>query len=629
MDEINEIKQEDLTTSSEVSESVQSKSVFNLGDTVSPEEAFGKPVETEFREVATKEEIIRDDEAVVDFATDELLSELAEKAPTVAQFETEEETKPIKEEAKPTAIERIAKLVKENEDYDVFGDVKIGGDFEVKDTSVDVVLEKSKPILTNAVALNPEDPDYAEKLTNSISIPPNSPDQVLKYFTENPTALDNDERGIITSSLGDGYEMTGPDFERNRVAATKEGTKLTQVVYLPNNSGKFTSGKIKVPKKGDKLTGIHAKAAIMDALGMSSHYRVVLPHSGLVAVIAAPLPSELIDLQYILDTAKINIGRNYGGSIYGSTTWFISDKIVDLFINKIAKINLKDSSPENIRNLIDPMDIPSIAWGLACAMFPDGYNYNRVALLDNGKAVTVSGKLWLPDMEVFAENKFSTRQKQHLAQAESLLMSNEEILSYRRNWKKEEDVAEFSRIVSERETITTKGKVKKTMSVVLDRSNMVKFTEHGSAWDVYLREAINDTLALVSDENIRSAYLSRKITATSLREYSHYIKEIRIKETYDFSEDEIVSTIDSQDMILEALDEMMLSDDIRNKLMDAINEYISDSTKVIYGVPTVSDYEEKYSTTPVSNKIVPISPVMTFFTLTAQIYRLLGIPLNA
>jgi len=81
MDEINEIKQEDLTTSSEVSESVQSKSVFNLGDTVSPEEAFGKPVETEFREAVTKEEIIRDDEAVVDFATDELLNELAENFP--------------------------------------------------------------------------------------------------------------------------------------------------------------------------------------------------------------------------------------------------------------------------------------------------------------------------------------------------------------------------------------------------------------------------------------------------------------------------------------------------------------------------------------------------------------------
>lgn len=360
---------------------------------------------------------------------------------------------------------------------------------------------------------------------------------------------------------------------------------------------------------------------------MSTLFTLVLPHSGLVAIVSPPVSAEIIDFQYILDTSKINIGRTIGGSNYGTATWYINDKLVDLFISKLSYINLKDSSPENIRSLLDPMDIPTIAWGLACTMYPDGYVFNRTALLDNGKTEHVMGRIWLPDMAIYANSRLSTRQKQHLIKAENTAMSNEEILSYRRDWKKEEDVVKFERLVHTRKITKKAGTEIQDMYVELGQSNMENYVEHGSAWDVYIKDAISETLSMASDENIRSRYLSDKIQTTALREYSHFIRKIRIERYLEGSDksETITIDIDSQESLTETLDSISNIPDIRNKLVEIVVEYINKQIKVVYGVPTISEYEEKHNTTPISNKIVPINTVIAFFTLTARIYQTLGI----
>ena len=130
---------------------------------------------------------------------------------------------------------------------------------------------------------------------------------------------------------------------------------------------------------------------------------------------------------------------------------------------------------------------------------------------------------------------------------------------------------------------------------------------------------------MVSDERIRSNYLSSKMAATELREFSHYIKKVKIKETYSYSNDVVVSEIDSREVILSLLDDIATLADVKEATIKVVNEFINSRLKAVYGVPTLSDFEEKYNTSSVSNHIVPVNTVMTFFTLTAQIYRSLGI----
>ena len=623
--EINEIKQEDIQPS------VQEKGVMPLTDHVEVNESTLAPSTLEEDE---------DDVAVFNPPTEKKPGEneeekdeytsLEDDLPVLGSVPSEpakkEETKTV---SKEEAMQKILKIVgNDKDDLNLWTPSVRVLDEETKPTSKDIFLDPKRRILTDIKKIDHTDPAQIQEMVKSISIPADSPDNMVRFLVENPTNLDEENATTMINSMSDARELVSSDFRMTEQALNDEDIEMTQAIYLDvDQSQRTRSRRTSIRNTGGNLTGLRAKAAIMDALGMSTLFTLVLPHSGLVAIVSPPVAAEIIDFQYILDTSKINIGRTIGGSNYGTATWYINDKLVDLFISKLSYINLKDSSPENIRSLLDPMDIPTIAWGLACTMYPDGYVFNRTALLDNGKTEHVMGRIWLPDMAIYANSRLSTRQKQHLIKAENTAMSNEEILSYRRDWKKEEDVAKFERLVHTRKITKKAGTEIQDMYVELGQSNMENYVEHGSAWDVYIKDAISETLSMASDENIRSRYLSDKIQTTALREYSHFIRKIRIErylEGYDKSET-ITIDIDSQESLTETLDSISNIPDIRNKLVEIVVEYINKQIKVVYGVPTISEYEEKHNTTPVSNKIVPINTVIAFFTLTARIYQTLGI----
>lgn len=623
--EINEIKQEDIQPS------VQEKGVMPLTDHVEITESTLAP--------STLEED-KDDVAVFNPPTEKKPGENEEEKDEYTSLEDDlpvlgsVSSEPAKKEeaktvSKEEAMQKILKIVgNDKDDLNLWTPSVRVLDEETKPTSKDIFLDPKRRILTDIKKIDHTDPVQIQEMVKSISIPADSPDNMVRFLVENPTNLDEENATTMINSMSDARELVSSDFRMTEQALNNEDIEMTQAIYLDvDQSQRTRSRRTSIRNTGGNLTGLRAKAAIMDALGMSTLFTLVLPHSGLVAIVSPPVAAEIIDFQYILDTSKINIGRTIGGSNYGTATWYINDKLVDLFISKLSYINLKDSSPENIRSLLDPMDIPTIAWGLACTMYPDGYVFNRTALLDNGKTEHVMGRIWLPDMAIYANSRLSTRQKQHLIKAENTAMSNEEILSYRRDWKKEEDVAKFERLVHTRKITKKAGTEIQDMYVELGQSNMENYVEHGSAWDVYIKDAISETLSMASDENIRSRYLSDKIQTTALREYSHFIRKIRIERYLEGSDksETITIDIDSQESLTETLDSISNIPDIRNKLVEIVVEYINKQIKVVYGVPTISEYEEKHNTTPVSNKIVPINTVIAFFTLTARIYQTLGI----
>ena len=623
--EINEIKQEDIQPS------VQEVGVLPLSDHVEVTESALAPSTLEEDE---------DDVAVFNPPTEKKPGENEEEKDEYTSLEDDlpvlgsVPSEPAKKEeaktvSKEEAMQKILKIVgNDKDDLNLWTPSVRVLDEETKPTSKDIFLDPKRRILTDIKKIDHTDPAQIQEMVKSISIPADSPDNMVRFLVENPTNLDEENATTMINSMSDARELVSSDFRMTEQALNDEDIEMTQAIYLDvDQSQRTRSRRTSIRNTGGNLTGLRAKAAIMDALGMSTLFTLVLPHSGLVAIVSPPVAAEIIDFQYILDTSKINIGRTIGGSNYGTATWYINDKLVDLFISKLSYINLKDSSPENIRSLLDPMDIPTIAWGLACTMYPDGYVFNRTALLDNGKTEHVMGRIWLPDMAIYANSRLSTRQKQHLIKAENTAMSNEEILSYRRDWKKEEDVAKFERLVHTRKITKKAGTEIQDMYVELGQSNMENYVEHGSAWDVYIKDAISETLSMASDENIRSRYLSDKIQTTALREYSHFIRKIRIERYLEGSDksETITIDIDSQESLTETLDSISNIPDIRNKLVEIVVEYINKQIKVVYGVPTISEYEEKHNTTPVSNKIVPVNTVIAFFTLTARIYQTLGI----
>ena len=552
-------------------------------------------------------------------------TELSSELPSLGTVDSKEEEKKEKLTKRET-IKKLNDFIKANstDGESAVWDFKFFANENNTSSSVDIKLAKNKKILKDIRVADTTKQEIRELLRNAIDIPSDSQNNILNFLQNHAYILENNSQSEYYDTLSIFVNSSNLTEETDlyvNKALNDESANWGQYINLQDGR-KLSSSKVTVPSSMGSVTGNMAKIAIQSALGTSTLFNLVLPHSGIVAVILAPLPNDLINLQYTLDTAKINVGRNTGGNNYGLTTWFVNSAIVDLFLKKIYWINTENKDPEYIKSVLDPMDIPSIAWGLAAAMFPNGYDISRVGITDEGEHEILIGKVLMHDMAIYADSRLSLRQKQHLANGSNKTSSHEELLSYKRDWKNKEEVKDTEVKVFER-IDTRNNNLKVETKIVLGDSTVEKYINHGNLWDVYLRDAVNETLSLEPDEQIRTNFITQKLLTTQLREYSHLIKEIKIVETID--NNSITKSITANDDIFVALEDLAINPEIRENVLKACVDYINDNQKVVYGLPTISDWEDENNSSPISNKIVPINTVTTFFTLTGLIYRQLGL----
>ena len=493
-------------------------------------------------------------------------------------------------------------------------------------TSKPYKLHVRRPVLHDIKKLDIEKPEDVDLMRDAVAIPTDSPENFLLYLTENPSNLQKPkETEVEVGIMSDGRELMGPDLQYATGALNEESTEIHPVLEIPGTKQRTSSKKASMLRKEGKLSGVEARAAISDSFGIKNHFIVVLPHSGIVAIISAPNMTDLIDLQESIDSAKINIGRNYGGSVYGETTWYINNKLVDFFISRIVKTNLKDSDPENIRQLITPLDIQSIAYGLGASIYPDGHLFTRVGRVEGGRTEIIAGKLRVNEMEFYLESRFSIRQKQFLISAETTKSSNEEIMAYRRNWKAEDEVQPHEFKIKDLEVTIGGKKIRRETWFVLENCSIDDYVKDASFWDAYLKDAMNEVLSMEQNENLRTRFMGRKIASTSLRDYGHFIRQIVLRDHYVETGEVKENIIDDREVIYDTLDSVVVDAKVVEEIRKGVKQFINDSLMVIYGVPTISQYEEEQLKEEVTNALLPINMVTLFFTMNDRTYRKLGI----
>lgn len=555
------------------------------------------------------------------------VTELAESTPAKATAPTQptETTEPQVEDNR-TVEDKVLETVKKiGSDQSLWDFSKVNRD-ELETISQPVTLNPKKPILEDERTADFKNAKDTEDVIRAIQLTPDTPNNVVAKVKDNEPFSSDPNLPVLTTSLSEGMEAVGSEaaFAQD-VLRNKENT-FTQELSLGNGRDRVDYHRSTTRSNTGKATGRQARIIVQDALGIGSHFTVVLPHSGIVAIISAPLVNELVDLQTQLDQAKIQIGRLYGGSNYGLMTWYTAQKIVDLFIRKIAHINIKDDEydPNTLRDIISPLDIPAIAFGLAAARYPDGYPYSRAVDITGGNRRMVTGTLYMPDMPLFVDNRFSTRQKQFLISSEFNQTTLKEIEAYQRDWKAEAPEREY--MIHRREDIKrhSRRKTVKEVWVTLGNTNISTMVEHGAAWDTYIRDAVNEVLEKAADERVRNDFITRKITATMLREYSHFIKKLTIKEYVDDNADPVITEMDSGDTIIETLEMIGNDPEIVQNMVKTIIDYIQDQVKVLFTIPAAEEEIETNDSNNVSKLVIAINPVVVFFILTGKIYQSLA-----
>lgn len=456
-------------------------------------------------------------------------------------------------------------------------------------------VEQEEPILVEPTKKNPIS-DFRE------SVPlPVAPSSVLLKYSENFPNLnidDSDEgREWLDSFHRSSFVTPLKDQFVSRLK--KKGSQFKQSVDYEGQ--KLRAGIIKLgANPGDKLTGEQAVYWVKSVTGQGGIIQIPLWHSGFWISIKTPSEIALLELNARIAEDKVQFGRNTYGLAFSNSTVFFANHLVNFVLDHLFDHSIKDV--KDIRPYIVSHDLHQLVWGMACAVWKNGFQYSRSIIKEDGSiGETFKALLAVPKMCLTDNSALTEWQKSHMAGRHGKNMTVESVEKYRREF-----TVGHSRMIE----LDQDDEISMELSVPM----IDKYLESGQKWVNFLIARVETAMQITSDDGRRQEYVVNYGKASLLRQYAHWVKSITVKGR-KFEDVDTVETL---------LDDFSARESIRDIYFNEIGKFIDDTTVSIIGVPAIKkiDDQNKIKRFPF---IVPIDPLMVFFILLVQKVELISV----
>lgn len=375
---------------------------------------------------------------------------------------------------------------------------------------------------------------------------------------------------------------------------------------IDHEGRRLSIGPVTIPvTPGARLSGEQAIFRAQAMTGLGGVFQIPLWHSGFWVTVRAPMESELLELNRRLGEEKIQLGRLSYGEAYSNMNVFYSAIVLDFIIDHLWRTSLAPEAQEKMRDLIKVQDIPVLAWGMAAAIYPDGFQYVRSVVGDeNNPTGIISQKLKIPRLLWVNNRMLSDWQRQHMSNRQAGRMTLESIERYQ---------SEFT--IGQERVITVQDEVrdeatgdilKGAITMTLKSPNMDEFLSSGERWLNGIISQYDYSAGQEVNNQEREIYLHRHATASLARQYGHWVKEIGLG---DNPTEEGTETVES------VLTRLSGDLNILARYFEAVKEFQADSTIALVAVPTTDDKEAIFPRHP---KLFPIDPMSVFFILLVQ-----------
>lgn len=449
-------------------------------------------------------------------------------------------------------------------------------------------VEQEDPILIETQKKYPFD-----ELKETVALPTN-PSTVLFKYSDNFPNLKIEETDEGKEWLS-GFERSifnTPVQDRFINRLKKPNSKFKQQVDYEGK--KLRAGVIKLgANPGDKLTGEQAVYWVKSVTGQGGIIQIPLWHSGFWVSIKTPTEISLLELNARIAEDKVQFGRQTYGLAFSNATVYFTNHLVNFVLDHIFDHSVK--GVKDIRSMIVSHDIYQLVWGMACAVWKNGFQYTRSVINDDNSIGKVYKALVAVPKMCFVDNECLTDwQKSHMASRHGKNMTEDSIQKYR---------SEFTIGHSRVFTVDKEDEIDFELSVpTLDR-----YLESGQKWVDDLISKVDTAMRITSDDGRRNEYVVNYGKASLLRQYCHWVKSITVRGR----KFEDIDTIES------LLDDFSSRDTVRENYFSEIGKFIDDTTVSIIAVPAVKgvdeiDRERRFP------YLVPIDPLMVFFILLVQ-----------
>lgn len=379
----------------------------------------------------------------------------------------------------------------------------------------------------------------------------------------------------------------------------REGASFEQSVKGPvgnlaGNSPRFTV------KEGEKYVGERARLRIRSALNLGTVFHVPLWHSGFWLALKSPSEGNLLELYRKIDAEKVSLGRTTYGLMFSNGTSYTTRLLLDFVVDHIYESTFSLKDGDDIRNYIRIPDLPLLIWGMACATWPNGFQYQRSCIADPEKCKhVIQEKLNLSKLLWTDTTALTERQVKHMSNRQRHTVDAESVKRY---------VDEF--IVGQ----DRKVEISDQLSVILRIPTAVEHIDAGYRWINTIEE--NYGRSMSQSEETRDEYLLKQGKATTMRQYAHLVQGIEVNGVL----------YDEQEVIEDTLNDLTADDTIRNTFMEKAMRYLDDSVVSLIAIPTYKcpscgkEQPSKKDGTRFPS-LLPMDVNQTFFTLLVQRLR--------
>ena len=372
----------------------------------------------------------------------------------------------------------------------------------------------------------------------------------IKVFAAIPEASDTDteESRDWQKTIGDSVNFA-PVSERFTDTVERPNAQYRQ--YMQTEKGRVGYG---VPKFQDKdspkVAGEKAILRVRALMGMGSLISIPLWHSGFWITIRTPNDSALLELRRRLREDKVQLGRATFGLIFSNEQAYTIGWLLDMVMEHFYDSTLKDQT--NIRSRIKTPDLQVLFWGLACTIWPNGYQYSRSIITEEGvkEKTIVTGKIDVAKLMWVDNASFTNHQKAHMSNRIPGTVTEDALNRY---------LDDFPLL---------KGRtveINENVKININTPSAEEYIQNGQRW-------ISDVISLVDraftsdtvDASSRKAALKENAQATIIRRFGHWIESITVDDTDHKDKDTINGVLD------------VLSGDkqVRSKINSEIGKYI-------------------------------------------------------
>lgn len=371
---------------------------------------------------------------------------------------------------------------------------------------------------------------------------------------------------------------------------TRPGSEFRQ--FMGHEGKKFAVSAVKIGSDNDvNLTGERAVQWVRAQVGLGGIIQVPLWHSGFWVSIKGPNESDLLALNDALTEDKNELGRAAYGLAFSTSTVFMVKRVTDFIMDHLFESSLKDVADP--RPFISSLDMNILVWGMACAIWRNGFKYSKATVKPTGEpGDVITALLALPRLFWIDNSAFSDWQKSHMASRNGRNMPIDSIEKYRR---------EFTSFGGREIVLSEELDIKMSLKV----PNIIEYIDAGQKWVNNIISRVDDAMGVGNDDGRRQQRVANFAKASGLRQYSHWIETIIIKGR-PFRD---VPTIEN------ILDDISSIEECRTNYFTEIIKFINDSTNAIVALPSIDGEDIPMPRFP---HLIPIDSLSTFFTLLGQ-----------